>query len=419
VSSLFGRLLGLDERRDFSGPWASDGRIPPPSSVGSSSAGALVNETTAMQLIDVYACVSLVADSIAMLPAATYRKQGDFRTEVSGTVPIVDQPDPEIEPNEFWSRAAISVLLRGNLYAPITSRDAKGFARACTILHPDDVKVQRNTKTHRKEFKLRNGDVISAFDMIHVPWLTMPGHLEGMNTLEAARRGLGLSIATENFGANWFRDGASPSSVLETEQELNAKQAKQALAQWMATNGGRRKPAVLSGGFKWRPVTITPNESQFLETRKYNTSQIARLFRVPPHMIGDVEKSTSWGSGLEEQGIGYVVFTLGSHLSRLESAWSRQLPRPQYMKFKPGALLRGNTKDRYLSYAVARQWGWLSVNDIRALEDLPPVDGGDIYLQPLNMIDAGEAMKALADSAGAKRMADLADRLQQFLPAAA
>jgi HK97 family phage portal protein len=417
VSSLFGELLGL-ERRDLSAvPWA-DGRIPSPSSVGATTAGSLVNETTAMQVIDVYACVSLIADSISMLPVSTYRKQDDYRLELAPGPAIVEQPDPELERNEFFNRALVSLLLRGNIYAPITSRDRFGYSRACTLLHPDDVRTQRNKKTGRKEFKLRNGDVIAAQDMIHVPWITMPGQLDGINVIEAARRGIGLSIATENFGANWFRDGAAPSSVLETEQEQDTKQAKLALAQWIASNGGRRKPAVLSGGFKWKAITITPNESQFLETRRYNTSQTARLYRVPPHMIGDVEKSTSWGSGLEEQGIGYVVFTLGSHLSRLETAWSRQLPRSQYMRFNVGALLRGNTKDRYLSYAVARQWGWLSVNDIRRLEDLPPVVDGDVYLQPLNMIDAGEALKALADASGAKRMADMADRLERLLPAA-
>jgi HK97 family phage portal protein len=156
---------------------------------------------------------------------------------------------------------------------------------------------------------------------------------------------------------------------------------------------------VLGGGLKWKAVQIPPNESQFLETRKLNTEQVARIWRVPPHMIGAISDHASQGGGkgLEEQGIGYAVFTLGAYLFRLEAALSstKISPRGQYAKFNVGGLLRGNTRDRYAAYAIARQWGWLSVNDIRALEDLAPIDDGDAYLQPLNMVDAQKALEVL------------------------
>lgn len=403
--SVLKHLIGSPERR-FDGPWGPwdpyrDGRIPPPGLDAVSSAGVVVTEQTAMHIIDVYACVSLRADSILMLPAKAYRKAGDVRSDVTPAPPLIAQPDPEMTANDYWAAVETSLMLRGNAYSVIIERDTRGYATAVKLIHPDDVHPERNRATGRIQYRLANGDMVDKIDMIHVSWVRLPGEIEGLSPIGCARRGLGKAIATENFGANWFRDGASPSSVLESDLEVNKTEAKRIVADWMMTHGGRRRPAVLSGGLKWRPITITPEESQFLETCKANTAQIARLFRIAPHMIGEVDRTTSWGKGIEEQGIGYVVYTLGPSITRYEVAYGAQLPRPQYVKFSVGALLRGNTKDRFVSYAVARQWGWMSVNEIRALEDLPPVEGGDVYLQPLNMIDAQDALKALLQPAPA------------------
>lgn len=396
------RHLTVDggERRDFSGPWGpyADGRIPPPGIEAVSSAGAVVNETTSMQLIDVYACVSLRCDALSMLPFAAYRKEGEFRRELGPQPQLIQQPDPEMGVIDYWSGMEASLLLRGNAYSAITARSDMGWPTAVKLLHPDDVTPRRHPKTRVIEYQLVNGDVVDRHDMIHVRGYTPPGAIVGLGRIECARRGLGLGMATEDFGAKWFRDGAAPSSVLETDEALTTDQAKQTMARWVSTHGGRRRPAILSGGLKWRPITVTPEESQFLETRGYNGKQVAKLFRTPPHMIGELDRTTSWGRGIEEQGIGFVVYSLGPDIARFEEAFGRQLPRPQYVKFNVAALLRGNAKDRYLAYAVGRQWGWLSVNDIRRNEDMEPIDGGDIYLQPLNMVDANAAMQMLIDN---------------------
>jgi HK97 family phage portal protein len=390
------------ERRDFSGPWGpyADGRIPPPGLDGLSTTGAVVTEASSMQLIDAYACVSLRSDALSMLPVRAYRKDGDVRKALDSQPQLLRQPDPEMEPVDYWSGMSAALVLRGNAYSAVVERDAVGYPTAVKILHPDDVTPERQRGTGSIEYRLTNGNTVSRFDMIHVRGFTLPGSLTGLGRIECARRGLGAAMATEDFGAKWFRDGAAPSSVLETEQPMDETNAKLTVAKWVASHGGRRRPALLTHGLKWRPITITPEESQFLETRKFNTTQTARLFRIPPHMIGDLEKSTSWGKGIEEQGIGFVVYTLGPDMVRFEQAFSRQVPRPQYVKFNPAALLRGNTKDRYTAYAVGRQWGWLSVNDIRELEDLPPIEGGDVYLQPLNMIEAKEALDMLLTDKG-------------------
>jgi HK97 family phage portal protein len=174
--------------------------------------------------------------------------------------------------------------------------------------------------------------------------------------------------------------------VLETDSELTEDQVLLTQKSWISSHGGRRRPAVLSGGFKWKPITITPEESQFLETRRMQVSEIARLFGIPPHMIGDVEKSTSWGTGIEQQSIGFVTYTLRPWLTRIESALSRQLPGQQFVRFNVDGLLRGDTKSRYESYRMGIDGGWLNPDEVRALEDRPPIpDGtGQKFRQPMN-----------------------------------
>jgi HK97 family phage portal protein len=310
---------------------------------------------------------------------------------------LIVQPDPELERWDCISRIVTSLALRGNAYLYVLARDRLGYPTAVRVLHPNDVTPFRDGAGH-KRFRVRGQErTLDPGEIIHIPLVTLPGALAGLGPIECAQRGIRLAIQTETFGDKWFSEGTAPSSVLESEEPVDPDEANRSLARWVASHGGRRRPAFLSGGLKWKPITVTPNESQFLETRKLNTSQIARIWRVAPHLIGDVEKTTSWGSGIEEQGIGFVVFTLGPYLTRIEAALNRCLPTGQYSKFNVSALLRGNTKDRYLGYAIGRQWGWLNVDDIRALEDLPelPDGAGKTYLQPLNMIDAEAALKKL------------------------
>lgn len=388
-------LSRLFERRAYSGILSDPSKIPSNGSLGGTVSGPAVNERTSLRHIDVYACESLIADAIAMLPIDVFRKTGNTRTPVPSS--LAEQPNPEMTRFDFWQRAVTSVLGAGDSFNVVTARDRAGYGTQLTPVHPDDVtKVDRDPTTRIIRYHLRGGDIIPRFDMMHVPGFILPGELRGMSVLEAGRQGIGLAVAAEEFGARWFGEGATPSSILESDQPYNEDAAKAAQEAWTRAHGDRhRKPAVLFGGLSWKQIQITPEESQFLETRQFQTSQIARLFRVPPHMIGSIEKSTSWGSGIEEQGIGFVVYTLGPWLTRFEQGLSALLPRDQFARFNVSALLRGNAKDRFLSYAVGRQWGWLSVNDIRALEDLAPVEGGDVYLQPLNMIDAKEALEVL------------------------
>lgn len=404
---MLGRLL---ERREFTpNPDGVFGRgIPSNGQLHmGSDAGEIVGEHQALRLIAVQACVRLLADSIASLPIDVYRKEGDARVELSPP-PVITDPHPLVDMTavDWRTQVVTSLALRGNSYNVVTSRDALERPTALLPIHPDNVMIEphEDERTGRRWYKV-GGERVSPRDMFHIRALLLPGAFEGLSPIGYAKQAIGLGLAAERFGARWFGDGAAPSSILWTEQELTEEQRERNMKAWVATHGGRRYPALLEGGMNWKPVTIMPNESQFLETRKFAVSEIARLFGVPPHMIGDVDRSTSWGSGIEEQSMGFVTYHLRPWLVRIEAALDQLLPRGQFVKFNLEGLLRGATKDRYDAYTQARNAGWMNVDEIRAKEDLEPLpDGlGQDYLQPLNMGPLGSdplAAKNGADSDG-------------------
>lgn len=359
--------------------------IPSNSSGFAADSGVPVNDHTAMQHLAVYSCVRLLADSIATLPIDVYRKQGGARFNLP-TPMVLEDPDPDINGFEFIQQVVTSLALRGNSYELVTARDKFEWPTQRLPLHPDDVQVTRNRDDGRPDYKVHN-TLVPRSDVLHIRRLTLAGHVTGLSPITQARQAIGLGLAAERYGARWFGDSADPSSVLETEGNLAEVEAQRVMQSWVSSQGGRRHPAVLSGGLKYRPISITPEESQFLETRGYQRSEIAMFFGIPPHMIGDTEKQTSWGTGVEQQTLGFVKFSLLPWLRCLESTYSRALlPRGQYMRFNLEGLLRGDTTSRYTAYTQARNAGWLSVDEIREKEDLPPIpDGsGQSYIQPLN-----------------------------------
>jgi HK97 family phage portal protein len=252
-------------------------------------------------------------------------------------------------------------------------------------LHPDHVRVERDANG-QKRYRLPSGEPIPRADILHVRLFPQAGLDVSPSPIQVARETIGLGLAAQAFGARWFGEGAAPSSMLTTDQPLSDTQVKQLKSEWIATHGGRRQPAILAGGLKWEPITITPEESQFLETRKFQRAEIASLFRVPPHMIGDLDRTTSWGTGIEQQSIGFVVHTLRPYLERIEGALTRLLPGQQFVKFNVDGLLRGDTPARYTAYQQALDGGWMNPDEVRALEDRPPIPGGagKKYRQPLN-----------------------------------
>jgi HK97 family phage portal protein len=379
--------------------------------LGTSSAGKYVTERSAMQMTAVYCCVRILSEAVASLPLQFYRYTDDGGKEKAVDHPLYfllhDEPNPEMTSFIFRETLMTHLLLFGNAYSQII-RNGKGEVVALYPLMPDRMKVDRDE--HGKlyyEYTVYDADqvdgrkgtdkvgrtvMLKPYDVLHIPGLGFDG-LVGYSPIAMAKNAIGLAIATEEYGSKFFANGAAPSGVLEHPGTI--KDPSKVRESWQATFGGSgnaNKIAVLEEGMKYTPISISPEQAQFLETRKFQIDEIARIFRVPPHMIGDLEKSSF--NNIEQQSLEFVKYTLDPWVSRWEQAMVRALLTPDekkkyFFKFNVDGLLRGDYQSRMSGYATARQNGWMSANDIRELENLdriPEEDGGDLYLVNGNMV---------------------------------
>lgn len=376
---------------------------------GGSTAGKNVTERSAMQMTAVYSCVRVLSEAVAGLPLHLYRYT-DTGTEKATNSPLYfllhDEPNPEMTSFVFRETLMTHLLLWGNAYAQII-RNGKGEVVALYPLMPNRMSVDRdeNGRLYYKYYRgcdeaIRNKEyevVLSPYDVLHIPGLGFDG-LVGYSPIAMAKNAIGLAIATEEYGAKFFANGAAPSGVLEHPGTL--KNPDKVRESWNATFGGSHnanKVAVLEEGMKYSPISISPEQAQFLETRKFQINEIARIFRVPPHMVGDLEKSSF--SNIEQQSLEFVKYTLEPWLVRWEQSMVRSLltqseKREYFIKFNVDGLLRGDYASRMSGYAAARQNGWMSANDIRELENLdriPAEEGGDLYLINGNMTKLADA----------------------------
>lgn len=366
-------------------------------------AGVRVNETTAMQSAAVYACVRILAETIASLPFPVYE-----RISTRGKARAPDHPLYSVlhdaandEMTSFTLRETLMGHLStwGNAYAEI-ERDNAGRIRALWPLRPDKTKPERNAVTKKLQYRTLLPDgtqAILPFDrVLHIPGLGYDG-LVGYSPIAIARQAIGLSLATEEFGSRFFGEGAHPGGIIEypgTLSDTAYERYKKDVQEKYGGLGKSHRLMVLEQGLKYTQVGIPPEDAQFLETRKFQLNEIARIFRVPPHMIGDLERATF--SNVEQQSIDFVVHTIRPWLVRWEQSIKLKLfsvaeQRRFFAEFVVDGLLRGDIKSRYEAYAVGRQNGWLSANDIREMENLNAIDGGDIYLVNGNMIPADQA----------------------------
>lgn len=354
-------------------------------------AGVKVTQDSALRLDAVYGCVRLLADSVAQLPLDTFRRVSEGRREPYPLPIWLEFPNSELTRYELFERMMASLLLDGNAYVYV-NRQANGDIVELIPLHPGQVRVERDRATRRLMFHVQDdaGDrfTVPFTEMLHVRGFTVGGPV-GLSPIAYARQTIGRGVAAEKFQSQWLGDGAIPSSILSTDQQMSREQAQRNQEEWIASHAGRRRPAFLSGGLKWAAITLSPDDAQALETEKWTVQKIARLYRVPPHMIGDLERATF--SNIEHQAIDFVTHTLNPWLVRIEQAMRWLLPFGVYPRFNVAGLLRGDTLARYQAYAQARTAGWLNVDEIRELEDRPPVVGGagKDYLQPMNMVPLG------------------------------
>jgi HK97 family phage portal protein len=376
-----------------------------------SSTGISVSRETAARFVAVYACVRLRSEGIGMLPASVYRKQGTERVELDPLPFWIRTPNPDTNWFEFVERVNTSLDLDGNAYVIITGRDRLGFPSELWTLHPDQTEPMRDPDTGEL-FYLWNGTKrLSRFgqfnplgDVLHIRNVSW-GSDKAPSPIGVAREAVGLGLAAERFGSRFFGSGQQLSGVIQLPAVDGGKSAefvKQMKEYWQAEFGSGRShlPGVLTGGATWTPISINPEEAQFLETRKFQVTEIARLYGIPPHMIGDVEKSTSWGTGIEQQSIGFVQYSLQPRLARLEAAFNQLLPRGQFIKWNVNALLRGDSAARAAFYASGIQNGWLTRSEPRELEDLPRIAELDKPAMAANIKVLGEEPVAPSNGAG-------------------
>jgi len=342
----------------------------------------------AMGLSATYACVNLLAGTIASLPLMVYRTARDGTRTVATDHPLYyvlhDSPNYDQTSVDFWEFMCSALELSGNAYAEIVLRN-DGSVYSLTPIRPDAVTVRRNgglEYTVTEDGKTRK---LAQEQILHIRGFG-GGPLGGVSTLRACGHTFANALAAETFAGKMFGNGAMPSGVLSTDKTLTAAQrteAEQLLAEKFvgAMNAGR--PMLLDNGVKWEQLTISPEDVQMLETRRFGVEEVCRVFGVPPHMIGHTDNSTSWGTGLEQQTLGFQKFTLRRRLKRIEQALEKQLRTPAdrvagvTIEFNLEGLLRGDSAARAGFYQAMTNMGAMTINEVRALENLPPVAGGD------------------------------------------
>ena len=367
---------------------------------GGTTAGKPVNEHTAMQMTAVYSCVRILAETLAGLPLHVYKYNDSGGKEKYLQHPLYrllhDEPNPEMTSFTFRETLMSHLLLWGNAYAQII-RNARGEVIALYPLMPNKMTVDRDKNGQLFYLYQRSVEdaptlgkdslvYLDPSDVLHIPGLGFDG-LVGYSPIAMAKNAIGLAMATEEYGAKFFANGAAPGGVLEHPGTI--KDPQKVKESWNAAYQGStnsHRVAVLEEGMKYQQIGIPPEQAQFLETRKFQINEIARIFRVPPHMLADLEKSSF--SNIEQQSLEFVKYTLDPWVVRWEQNMYRSLLMASekstvFIKFNVDGLLRGDYVSRMNGYATARQNGWMSANDIRELENLdriPAELGGDLYL---------------------------------------
>lgn len=359
-----------------------------------SYSGVTVSDMRAMQTTAVFGCVRVLAESVGMLPCNIYKDSKGSKEVASGEKLqklVSFKPNNYMTPQEFWELLITCLCLRGNFYA----YKVKALGETAELLPLDPGSVQPklgNDWEPTYQVTFPNGDqkALTQDEIWHVRIFTVDG-LNGLTPIGYARHAIGLNIATEEHGSSLFKNGARPSGILKTDQELNDQAFKRLRTDFRNNyegNDAAFKTMILELGLDWKPITMTSEDAQFLETRKFGLDEICRIYRVPPHLVQNLDKATF--NNIEHLGLSFVNYSLVPYLTRIEQRINIGLVQKSkqgklYAKFNAGALLRGDMKSRFEAYATGINWGIYSPNDCRELEDMNKREGGDIYLTPLNM----------------------------------
>jgi HK97 family phage portal protein len=367
---------------------------------GSSDTGIHIDADNAPETVAVMACVRVISETLASLPFLLYRRLEDDGKERASDHPLYEilryQPNPWQSWYEFAEMMTAHACLRHGGCAKIVS-DAKGKVTALIPLNPDRVQPLMVKGVRIFSYQPMSGEreVLLPGEMLYIPSLSFDG-VSGIDPITYVRNAVGLARATEKFGAKFFANDARPGVIFKHPGpkglgDVAYKNLKESIEARHKGVNNSHKSMILEEGMDVKEIGVSPENAQFLETRKYQKSEIAGFFRVPPHMIGDLDKATF--SNIEHQSRAFVDYTMLPWFTRWEQAIRRDILTPNerkeyFAEFLPDALLRGDLKSRYEAFAIAKNWGFLSTNEIRVKENMNKVKGGDTYLQPLNMTDS-------------------------------
>ena len=381
--------------------------------------GRAVTPESAIASTAVWASVRVISESLATLPLNVYERLDRGRELRRGhpLYPILhDAPNPKQTAVEFREQQLAALLLWGNAYALI-ERWPSGRVRWLWPMRPDRVTVRTDVTdekaplpglVYQYQSAFANTVNYPATEVLHVRGLSSDG-LVGLSPIQVHRQAVEVEQAEREFAGRFFGNNARPGGILKTQGRLSADAATRLKSSWENTHRGldnAHRVAILEEGLDWVPMSMPLNDAQFIEQRRFSLEEIARIFRVPLHMVGDLSRATF--SNIEHQSIEFVTHTIRPWAVRLEQSINSNLFFPSeigtfYAEHSLDALLRGDVASRYAAYAIGRQWGWLSSNDVRERENLNPIDGGDVYLSPLNMVDQSAGALPASDLAVAMR----------------
>jgi HK97 family phage portal protein len=431
--SLSKRLRSASERRStnqFVEP------LVPGRPAYSTPSGVDVNADSAIRMSTVYACVRLLGDTIASLPLSAYVRRGRSRINyaaVYGSLPTwINQPNPDNTRLEFFEQVISSLNLHGNAFI-LTVRGEMNEVVELYCIDPTFVRIKRPNPNSEIIYEVtipynaQNGlydpiqsnqlsgktMVLTKNELLHIPMFRLPGQLLGLGPIGAARVTLGSAMAAEIYAGAYFGNAANPGGIIETPGEMTEEQAEDISRTWNISHSGpyrAGKLGILTGGATFKPLQLNAADAQLIEVRRFGVEEIARLFRVPVSLLGHPVAGAMSFASVEAQNLSFVQHSLRPLLERLEQALSPLLPEPDgFIKFNLDALLRGTTLERYEAYTKGLREGFLSLNDVRYVEDLAPLgESGDQYRVPLQNIDAADAKDV-----GLNLRADIAAKLIQ------
>ena len=395
---------------------------------GGSNAGISVTPVSALTSSAVFACVRILAETIASLPLIVYSRTAKGRDRATNfyLYPLLhDNPNEYMTSFELRETLQGHLSLWGNAFSQL-DYDAAGRIVSIFPLRPDRMmSIQYDNGRKYYHYQLPNGQFIWLPDEKIWHLKAFGDGIWGYSPVELLRNAIGLNMALEKFGSKFFGNGARPGGVLEHPGTLGENAQKSLRASWNEMHAGldnAHKVAILEEGMKWHDIGIPPEDAQFLETRKFQLNEISRIYRIPPHMIADLEKATF--SNIEQQDLEFVKYTMFPWLTRWEQSIHTNLllereRKKYYVEFLVDGLLRGDNASRSNFYATAKQWGWMSTNEIREKENMNPVEGGDVYLVPMNMMaatDVGQGDQGQADQAqGDQGQGDQAQKSQRSI----